>query len=644
MIERISPAVPARASGTHQRKLAAILCADVAGFSRLMGEDEAATYDALKRLRGLIDPLIAGHAGRIVSTAGDGLLADFGSVVDALACAVEIQQAACDLNAAAPPERHLQLRIGVNLGDVIVADDNDLYGDGINIAARLQALAPPGGICLSQTVYEQVKNKLTLDFRSLGAHRVKNIAEPVRVYAVGPVVPAAKWRFTRWRVPIALGVAGIGIAAGLVVLTLDRFPIRDHSPVAAAAAARAVPTLAVPARLDERTPIAILPFKNLSPDSGQDFFADGVSEDIINALGRFSNLLVAAKSASFQFKGRNVSPEEAGHTLDVRYLVEGSVRRSGDRLRITVELTEAATGIHLWSDDYNVETKDVFAVQDEITKRIVGAAAVKLTQFERDRVLRKPTASLAAYEFVLRGRTNGLINQTRAANDEARAQFQRAVDLDPNYAEAYAALGWTHYEAAVSGWTEFPEDEIKQAETLAQKALTLDPATTNAYRLLSIVSVFRRDYDRALAQVDRALVLNPSASENFQERGYVLVWSGKPAEAVTWLEATLRLDGSSARALHLLGLAKYFLGQYAEAVSVFDRSLVSSPGRIIQLNTHVFLAAAHARLGSSQDAERERADVMRLQPFFEAERFASQFGTDDERRDMLAGLVAAGFH
>jgi adenylate cyclase len=644
MIDRTSPTMLGHAPGAHQRKLAAILCADVASFSRLMREDEAATYDALKRLRSAIDPLIAGHAGRIVSTAGDGLLADFGSVVGALACAVEIQQAARDLNAAAPRERHLQLRIGVNLGDVIVADDNDLYGDGINIAARLQALAPPGGICLSQIVYEQVKNKLTLDFRSLGAHRVKNIAEPVRVYAVGPALPGTRWRFARWRMPIVLWVAGIGIAAGLIVVVVAQFSIRDPSPVAAATAARAVPTLAVPARLAERTPIAILPFKNLSPDAGQDFFADGVSEDIINALGRFSNLLVAAKSASFQFKGRNVSPEEAGRTLDVRYLVEGSVRRAGDRLRVTVELTEAATGVHLWSDDYNVETKDVFAVQDEITKRIVGATAVKLTQFERDRVLRKPTANLAAYEFVLRGRTNGLINQTRAANDEARAQFQRAVDLDPNYAEAYAALGWTHYEAAVSGWSEFPADEIKQAETLAQKALSLDPATTNAYRLLSIVSVFRRDYDRALAQVDQALALNPSASENFQERGYVLAWSGKPAEAVTWLEATLRLDGSSARALHLLGLAKYFLGQYAEAVSALDRSLASSPGRIIQLNTHVFLAAAHARLGHPQEAERERSIVMSLQPFFDAGRFASQFGTDDERRDMLAGLETAGFH
>ncbi|HEY8874364.1 MAG TPA: adenylate/guanylate cyclase domain-containing protein [Stellaceae bacterium] len=639
MSEMAPPAATDGASGARQRKLAAILFADVVGYSRLMGEDETATYDALQRLRRAIDPMITGHAGRIVSTAGDGLLADFGSVVDALTCAVEMQQAARDLNSASPPDRHLQLRIGVNLGDVIVADDNDLYGDGVNIAARLQALAAPGGICMSHTVYEQVKNKLALDYRSLGAHRVKNIAEPVRVYAVGPAVPAAATRLlTRWRMLIAVGVAGIVIAAGLVVVVLDRSS-RQSSPVAAPAVA----TLAAPARLAERTAIAVLPFKNLSGDAGQDFFSDGVTEDIINALGRYSNLLVAAKSASFQFKGRNVSPEEAGRTLDVRYLVEGSVRRAGDRLRITVELTEAGTGFHLWSDDYNIETKDVFAVQDEITKHIVGATAVKLTQFERDRVLRKPTANLAAYEFVLRGRTSGLINQTRAANDEARAMFQRAIDLDPNYADAYAALGWTHYEAAVSGWSEFRDDEVKQAETLAQKALALDPATTNAYRLLDVVNVFRHDYDRALAQVDRALALNPSAAENFQERGYLLVWSGKPAEAVPWIEATLRLDGSSSRAAMLLGLAKYFLGQYAEAVTALDRTLASSPGRAIELQSHAVLAAAYGRLERRQDAERERAVIDHIAPFFDAERFASQFGTKEARDEMLAGLKAAGF-
>jgi adenylate cyclase len=395
MSEMASPAATDGASGARQRKLAAILFADVVGYSRLMGEDETATYDALQRLRRAIDPMIAGHAGRIVSTAGDGLLADFGSVVDALACAVEMQQIARDLNAALPAERHLQLRIGVNLGDVIVADDNDLYGDGVNIAARLQALAAPGGICLSHTVYDQVKNKLALDYRSLGAHRVKNIAEPVRVYAVGAAPPAAAARlFARWRVPIAVGVAGLGIVAGLVVVVLDRSP--QSSAVGAAIAAPAVATLAVPARMAERTSVAALPFKNQSPDAGQDFFSDGITEDIINGLGRFSNLLVAAKSASFQFKGRNVSPEEAGRVLGVCYLVEGSVRRAGDQLRITVELSEAATGLHLWSEVYNPEPKDIFSVQDDITRRIVGAAAVKLTRLEQERVQRKPTANLAA--------------------------------------------------------------------------------------------------------------------------------------------------------------------------------------------------------------------------------------------------------
>jgi adenylate cyclase len=403
-----------------------------------------------------------------------------------------------------------------------------------------------------------------------------------------------------------------------------------------------VVTLAVPARLAERTPVAVLPFKNLSPDAGQDFLSDGITEDIINALGRFSNLLVAAKSASLQFKGRNISPEEAGRTLDVRYLVDGSVRRAGDQLRVNVELTEAATGRHLWSDVYNGELKDIFAVQDEITRRIVGAAAVKLTRIERDRVLRKPTANLAAYEYVLRGRTD-FGNPTRAANDEARVQFQHAIDLDPNYAAAYAALGWAHYEAAVSGWTEFPDDEIKRAEGLAQKALALDPAITSASQLLAKVDVFRRDYDRALAQVDRALALNPSASENFEERGFILLWSGKPAEAVPLLEATLRLDGGSSRAAMNLGVAKYFLGQYAEAVIALDRGLARDAGRVIQLNTRPVLAASYARLGKRQDAERERAAIARLAPFFDAERFAGQFGTKEARDDMLVGLKAAGF-
>ena len=634
--------VVAGATGVaHQRKLAAILCADVAGFSRLMGEDETATYEALARLRGAIDPLISSHRGRLVSTAGDGLLADFASVVDALSCAVEMQHAAERLNDPVPSGRRIELRIGVNLGDVIVAEDGDLYGDGVNIAARLQTLASPGGICLSQPVYDQVSNKLDFDYRPLGKHRVKNIAMPVSAYAIGPAQSGGTiWRMPRRHATFAMIGILLLLIAGLVLWLLAR-PAGQQSPVATVDAAP-VATLAVPARMAERTSVAVLPFKNLSLDAGQDFLSDGITEDIINALGRFSSLLIAAKSASYQFKGRDLPPAEAGRMLGVRYLVEGSVRRAGDQLRITVELSEAATGFHLWSEVYNAELKDVFAVQDDITRRIVGAAAVKLTRLEQQRVQHKPTANLAAYEYVLRGHTD-TGSPTRAANSEARALFQQAIDLDPNYAAAYAALGIAHHEAVVSGWTEFPEDDNARAEALAKKALSLDPLTTKAHVLLAIIGMYRKDYDRALAQIDEALAINPSDAECYGTRGSILQWAGKPAEAVPWLEGALRLGGPNTGVFVDLGIAKYLLAQYGEALDVLDRALAHDPGRMHRLMAHPVRAAAFARLGRQQEAERERAIVARLSPFFYAERFAAQFGTKDAQDEILVGLKAAGF-
>lgn len=628
------------ASVARQRKLAAILCADIAGFSRLMGEDEAATYDGLARLRAAIDPLISLHRGRIVSTAGDGFLADFGSVVDALSCAVEIQEAARAVNEPLSPERRLLLRIGVNLGDVIVADDNDLFGDGVNVAARLQTLAAPGGICLSRTVYEHVRNKLPLVYRSLGSHRVKNIAEPVHTYAVATGAPRrAGLRLTRrlalYAMAAVLVVVNFGLLAWLVRGSLL------HAPSSASAAA-AVSSLAAPAHLAERIAVAVLPFKNLSPEPGQDYFSDGITEDITNALGRFSELLVAAKSASFQLKGRSMSAKEAGHELSVRYLVGGSVRRASDELRITVELTDAATGFQLWSETYNTHVKDVFAVQDQITKQIVGLTAVKLTHLERERVLRQPTANLAAYELVLRGRA-GLTDPTRVSNDEARSLFQRAIKLDPNYAAAYAALGWTYYEAVVSGWTEFDQDALTEAAGLAQKALALDPDTASAFRLLAEIAVFHHDYERALQKIDQALAINPSNAENFRVRRYILLWSGRSSEAVSWLEGALRFDAANSVAALQLGIAHYFVGQYPNAIAALDRALAGDPGRIIQLNAHPVLAAAFARLQKTPEVARERAAVERLSPFFDADRFAAQFGTQQARENMLAGLKAAGF-
>jgi adenylate cyclase len=626
--------------GGRNRKLAAILHADVVGFSRLMGLDEAGTHRVLGELRRAVDPLITSHGGRIVGTAGDSLLADFSSVVDALDCAVEIQLAARAINDPIPPERRLELRIGVNVGDVIV-DNGDIFGDGVNIAARLQALARPGTVCISHNVYEQVRNKLDLDYHPLGSHRVKNIAEPVRAYAVGVSAVPSRGRKQRRLLAAAAGAFGL-FAAGLVAWTIHTGAGRDLLGLAAPKPVE-VAGLAEPHRLARRPSVAVLPFKNLSTDAGQDFFSAGITEDVITALGRFSNLLVVAKSASSQLKDRNLSPAEIGRLLDVRYLLEGSVRRAGDRLRVSVELTEAATGRNVWSEAYDAEVKDIFDVQQDIARRVVGAAAVKLTRFERDRALAKPTESLAAYEHVLRGREH-FSRATRDSNDEAQDMFQRAIDLDPSYAAAYAELGLTLIEAVASGWTEFIADDLARAETLAQKALLLDSASTTAYRLLAEVHLARRRFDLALGQIDRALEINPSDAESFSMRGNILVWAGRAAEALPWLDAAHRLDNANARATFLLSTAYYFLDRYSASVEAMDHALAGGLGRNTQVTGRSVLAAAYAQLDKRADAERERSAAMRMAPLLDAERFASQFGTQTAHDHMLEGLKKAGFH
>jgi adenylate cyclase len=626
--------------GGRNRKLAAILHADVVGFSRLMGEDEAGTHRSLGELRRAVDPLIASHGGRIVGTAGDSLLADFSSVVDALNCAVEIQLAARAINDPIPPDRRLELRIGVNLGDVIV-DGGDIFGDGVNIAARLQALAKPGAICISRTVYEQVRNKLALDYHPLGRHRVKNIAEPVWAYAVGlSAAPGLAGKRRRGLVAAA-GTSGV-VVAGFIAWALHAGAGRELLGLAAPKSIE-VAGLAEPHRLAGRPSVAVLPFKNLSGDAGQDFFSAGITEDVITALGHFSNLLVVAKSASFQFKDRNLSPTEIGRLLDVRYLLDGSVRRAGDRVRVNAELTQAATGRNIWSEAYDAEVKDIFGVQEDIARRVVGAAAVTLTHVERERALAKPTENLAAYEYVLRGREH-FSRATRDSNDDAQDMFQRAIDLDPSYAAAYSELGLSLIEAVASGWTEFVADDLRRAETLAQKALSLDSASTTAYRLLAEIHLNRRRFDLALGQIDRALEINPSDAESFSARGNILLWAGRAAESLPWLEGALRLDGANARTTFLLGTAYYFLDRYGESIEAMDRALAGNLGRNTQVTGRSVLAAAYAQLDRRPDAERERTVAMRIAPFLDAERFASQFGTQTAHDHMLDGLKKAGFH
>jgi len=632
------PSQPPEGASSRKRKLAAILHADVVAFSRLMGEDEAGTHQALGRLRHAIDPLIAAQGGRIVGTAGDSVLADFSSVVDALNCAIEMQRAALAINEPLPPERRLELRIGINLGDVIV-DGDDIFGDGVNIAARLQALAKPGTICISQTVYEHVRNKLHFHYRPLGSHHVKNIAEPIRAYAVEEAATVRRQRRRRWPLVAIAGTAAVAVA-GFSVWALNPHVGRLQFGLGSVAKPVEVATLASAARLEARPSVAVLPFKNLSGDASNDFFSDGITEDIIAALARFSNLLVISKSSSFPYRNSNVAPTELGRLLNARYLLDGSVRRLGDRVRVGVQLTAATTGQVVWSETYKAEIDGIFAVQETIAKSVVGAAAVELTRFERERARAKPTSNLVAYEYVLRGRG---AHETRESNDEASELFQRAIDLDPNYAEAYAALGGSYYEAVISGWSEFRTQDLERAEALAQKALALDPATTRAHELLSTINLYRKRYDLALAQIDRALEFNPSDVDNYVTRGSILMWAGRAAEALPWLEGALRFDKANSVAATRLCMAYYFVHRYTEAIDACDRGLSHNPGRNTQMLTHPFLAAIYAALNRQQDAKRERGIVARMWPLLDARTFASQFGTEEARNHMLEGLKQAGF-
>jgi TolB-like protein/tetratricopeptide (TPR) repeat protein len=432
------------------------------------------------------------------------------------------------------------------------------------------------------------------------------------------------------------------MAAGLSVWVLHADVGRHLAGLGFVAKPVEVATLASPARLEARSSVAVLPFRNLSGDAAHDFFSDGITEDVIAALGRFSNLLVISKSSSFPFKGSNLAPVEIGRLLNARYLLDGSIRRSGNRVRVGVQLTEAPTGRLVWSETYNAEIDGIFAMEDTIARHVVGAAAVELTRFERERVLAKPTSNLAAYEYVLRGR-GAMSHDTRDSNDEAGAFFERAIDLDPNYADAYAALAGSYYEAVVSGWSEFRAEDLQRAEALAQKALALDPATTRAYRMLSYINLFRKRYDLALAQIDRAFEYNPSDADNYAYRGVILVWAGRAAEALPWLEGALRIDRANGYAAAHLCMAYYFLRRYTEAVGACDRSLSQKLGRNTQMITHPFLAAVYAALDRKQDAERERAIVAQLWPFLDARTFVAQFGTEEARDHLLEGMKKAGF-
>jgi TolB-like protein/class 3 adenylate cyclase len=605
---------------TPNRRLSAILAADVVGYSRLMQQDDQATVRALTERRTIFAGCVAARGGRIVNAPGDSILAEFPSVIDAVDCAVEIQTEIAARNAAIPePDRRMQFRIGVNLGDVIVEGDG-IYGDGVNIAARLESLADHGGIALSVNAYEQVRDKLPYRFVDRGEQRVKNIARPVRVYAVdmsaSGVAPRRR-TLPRRRMLWAAGVAVLVVAA---LLAFPRLVEREPPTQAAS--------------------IAVLPFANHSADPKREYFSDGLTEDVINALGRFSAIRVIAHNTVQAYKYRTVTPEQISRELGVRYVVMGSVRQADGRLRVGVELSDAMKGTLLWSERYDGEGREVFEIQDRIVRNIAGSLAVKLSALEERRAAAKPPENLEAYELVLRAR--GMMRAVqRPANREARTLIAQAIKLAPNYAEAYAALAYAELQRSFFGWMEDPSDGLRRAEQAARRALAIDDpgANARAHAILGNIHTFTGNYEAALAEAERAIELNPSDAIARSLRGGILLWLGKIEESIAASEAARRYDPRlPAEGMFNLALGYYLAGRYQEAAQA---AVAVHPN-----SRTVFLEAVHAgalaQLGEHEAAQRVADEVRRLDPFFDVKLFGRRLVNPAHREKAQEGLRKAG--
>ncbi|HTG25879.1 MAG TPA: tetratricopeptide repeat protein, partial [Reyranella sp.] len=582
-------------SGTN-RRLATIMFADIDGYSRLMRADEEQTLDDLRaHLTELVGPVVERFHGRIVKTVGDGVLVEFASAVEAVRSAVELQRGMFERNINTPAERRQAFRIGLHLGDIIVSDE-DVFGDTVNLAARLQGLAEAGSVVLSASVYEQVRDKLALPFRSLGARTLKNIDRPMRTYSLdaaalsetGPaaVRPARPRR--RMMALAALAVATALVAGGAVAYLTGRLASTED---AAATSVRQ--------STESGLSVAVLVFANQSGDAAQDYFSDGLTEDITRALGRFKELTVIAYGAVLPFRNKELPPSEIGRALNARYLVSGSVRRMGPRVRVTVQLSDAVNGTQLWSEQYDDELSDIFAVQERIARRVAGTLASSLQQIALQASLRKPTDNLDAYDLVLRARALAA-DPTRLANRSARELLERVTQLAPGYADAYAQLADTYFQRAAFGWSEFAQTDVETAIRLAQKAIDLDEECVLAHGVLARAYTSILKYDIGLAESERALQINPSDSEALLTRAAVLLWTGRIDESIATAEAAMRLNvniGSEA-ALNL-GLA-YLLGhRYADAVRLLEAARARYPSHPL---LDFPLAAAYAELGRTDDA------------------------------------------
>ncbi len=613
--------------GRFERRLMAILAADVAGYSRLVGLDEEGTVARLQALRTeIVEPAIADHHGRLVKTTGDGFLVEFGSAIAAVRCALAIQTAIAHREAAVAPERRLLLRIGIQLGDVLL-EGGDIFGDGVNVAARLEGLADAGSIVVSQAVREQVEGRIPIGFADLGPRTLKNIDRPVRAARIVPdeAVEPEKTSRRRYARVAAIALCLVAAAAAGLALWTPPWHSAPSSPPSAA--------------LPSRPVVAILPFANLSGDAAQDYFSDGVTEDVIAALGRFGELAVLARGAVMQFKGKALPPEELGRLLKARYLVEGSVRRTPERIRFSIQLSDAARGRLLWSDQFDGEPKDVFSLQEQVARRIAGTLAVQVRRLEEIRSTAKGAGNLDAYDLVLRGRAQ-LAKVTRRGNVEARRLFEEAIRLDPSNAAAHVGLGSGYRDVVAYGWTETPGEAMAKAEAAARRAIALDPQSASAHALLGRILVAYRQYEQAEAAARNARALNPSDPEGHAILGAVALWSGRIADAIAALELAHGLDPDlAAERMLALAIAYYLADRHADSLRISERLLARNENLGF---AHATLAAAYAQLGRDEEARAAVARAKRLLPYLDADTLGSQLREPAHRAKFLAGLRKAG--
>ncbi|MBR0697984.1 adenylate/guanylate cyclase domain-containing protein [Bradyrhizobium lablabi] len=579
-----------------ERRLAAVLAADMVGFSRLMEADETGTLARLKTHRiELIDPVIGKNRGRIIKTTGDGLLVEFHSVVDAVLCAAEIQRRMAKRNTDVAPARWMQFRIGINLGDVIV-DGNDIFGDGVNVASRLEVLAEPGGICVSGAVRDQVGDRLEdLTFEDLGEQAVKNIVRPIRVFRVR--------------------------------LDTDSATAPEHSETSAAEPAVA-----------RKPSIAVLPLANMSGDPEQEFFADGLTEDIITELSRFHDLLVISRNSAFVYKGKAVKVQDVAKEFAVDYVLEGSVRKAGGRIRVTVQLIDAEADRHVWAERYDRELADVFAIQDEMTRAIVATLPGRVEAAAHDRVNRKPTENMAAYECVLAAK---VLHHRSARDDNAEAQrlLERAIALDPNYAHAHAWRACVLGQTWVYNWCDDRDATFDQVAAELEIALKLDDNDSDVHRILAALNLNRDDHDKAAYHQERALALNPNYDLVVVQQGELLTWLGRPEEGIDWIKRAMRLNPyHPERFWSHLGRACYCAEKYADAADAFSR--ITRP----DYTHHAFLAATLAQMGNAVAATAHAAEVLKREPAFSVAAHLStqHYKREPDRARYEAGLLKAG--